>query len=126
MTPGTTDREDLLRRLEDSSEVNITVKGRKTKKKITTPVWFAIDGANVILVPMKGSDNDWFKNLEKNPQIELSVDESAIPFTAKIVRDSDRVETVLDRFRSKYKSMWSESYYTKRDVYVEVPVANSR
>lgn len=94
-------------------------------KRITTPVWFVVDGPNVILVPMKGSENEWFKNLEKNPQIELSVDESAIPFTAKIVRDSDRVEMVLDRFRSKYKSMWSESYYTKRDVYVELTIANS-
>lgn len=125
MTRDTTDREDLRRRLGDSSEVNITVKGRKTMKRITTPVWFVVDGPNVILVPMKGSENEWFKNLEKNPQIELSVDESAIPFTAKIVRDSDRVEMVLDRFRSKYKSMWSESYYTKRDVYVELTIANS-
>ena len=80
-----------------------------------------MDGEQVILVPMKGSDNEWYKNLTKQPQIELGVDDITIPFKAILVRDSTKVEKVLDKFRAKYKSMWSESYYTKRDVYVEVP-----
>jgi hypothetical protein len=71
---------------------------------------------------MKGSDNNWFKDLVKDPHIELGVGENSIPFESIIVRDSNRVEKVLDRFRLKYRSVWSESYYTKRDVYVEVPV----
>jgi len=71
---------------------------------------------------MKGSENNWFKDLAKDPQIGLSVDEISVPSKAALVRDSDRVEKVLDKFRAKYKSMWSESYYTKRDVYVEVPL----
>ena len=103
--------------------MNITVTGRKTKKEFSAPVWFALEGeSKVILVPMKGSDNNWFKDLVEDPQIELAVDEIAIPFKAVIVRDSNRVEKVLDKFRAKYKSMWSETYYTKRDVYVEVLV----
>jgi len=102
--------------------VNITVTGRKTRKKFSTPVWYVLDGKIVVLVPMKGSDNDWFKDLVKDPQIELGVGEIAIPFKATIVRDTNRIEKVLDKFRAKYKTMWSESYYTKRDVYVEVPV----
>ena len=116
-------REKFLSKLRQSNEVNITVTGRKTRKRFSTPVWFVLDAQeNVILVPMKGSDNDWFKDLVKDPQIELGVDEIVIPFKATIVRDSDEVEEVLDKFRAKYRSMWSESYYAKRDVYVEVSV----
>jgi hypothetical protein len=114
-------REDLLDRLKRSSEVSITVTGRKTKKKFSTQVWFVLNGEKVMLVPMKGSESEWLKDLAKDPQIELRVDKISIPFRATIVRDSDKVERVLDEFRAKYKSMWSESYYSKRDVYVEVP-----
>jgi hypothetical protein len=115
------DRKGLLDGLKESHEVKITVTGRTTKKKFSTPVWFVLDGEKVILVPMKGSDNEWFKDLATEPQIELGVDDITIPFKATLVRDSAHVEKVLDRFRAKYKSMWSEAYYTKRDVYVEVP-----
>jgi deazaflavin-dependent oxidoreductase (nitroreductase family) len=115
-------RGTLLDRLKHSNEVRITVTGRRTKKKFSTPVWFVLDGEKVILVPMKGSDNEWFKDLAKEPQIELGVDNTTIPSKATLVRDSTKVEKVLDRFREKYRSMWSESYYIKRDAYVEVPL----
>ncbi len=98
------------------------VTGRKTKKEFTTPVWFVLEGRKVVLVPMKGSDNHWFKNLVKNPWIRLGVGTTSIDSKATIMRDPGQVEKVLDEFRVKYRSMWSESYYTKRDVYVEVLV----
>jgi hypothetical protein len=114
---------NLLYKLKQSNEVDITVVGRKTKKRLSTPVWLVLDGdKKVILVPMKGSDNNWFKDLVEDPQIELSVGETAIPLRATLVRDSNQVEKVLEAFRAKYRSMWSESYYTKRDVYVEIPL----
>jgi deazaflavin-dependent oxidoreductase (nitroreductase family) len=118
-------RRSLLDRLKHSNEVTITVTGRKTKKRFSTPVWFVLDEEKVILVPMKGSDNEWYKDLVEEPQIELGVDGITIPFKAKLVRGPAHVEKALDGFRAKYKSMWSESYYTKRDVYVEVPVSSS-
>jgi hypothetical protein len=115
-------RQNLLGKLKQSNEVNITVTGRKTKRRFSAPVWFVLEGEKVILVPMKGSDNNWFKNLVRDPLIELGVGETAISCRAAIVRDSNGVEKVLDRFRAKYRGVWSESYYAKRDVYVEVPV----
>ena len=111
--------------MKHSDEVTITVTGRRTKRKFSTPVWFVLDREKVILVPMKGSDNEWYKDLAEWPQIELGVDDITIPFKATLIRGPTRVEKVLDGFRTKYKSMWSESYYTKRDAYVEVPVRTS-
>jgi hypothetical protein len=115
-------RRTLLERLKHSDELKIAVIGRMTKKKFSTPVWFVLEGENVILVPTKGSDNNWFKDLEKDPQIEIGVDDAMIPVKATLVRDPARVEKVLRAFKAKYRSMWSESYYTKRDVCVELPV----
>ena len=102
-------RRSLLDRLKISNEVSITVTGRKTGKRFSAPVWFVLDREKVILVPMKGSDNEWYKDLVKDPQIELGVGDTTIPFKATLVRDPNSVERVLDRFREKYKSMWSES-----------------
>ena len=115
-------REELLDRLKESREVKITVTGRKTKKRFSNPVWFVLDGERVVIVPTKGSDNNWFKNLVQTPQIELSAGGISAPFNASIVRDHKQVEKVIDKLRAKYRPMWSEAYYTKRDVYVEVPV----
>ena len=115
--------EELRNKLKESSEVTITVTGRKTKKKFSTPVWFALEGEEkVTLVPTKGSDNDWFKDLVKDPQIELRVGDATITSKATLVRDSNKVEKILNEFRAKYRTMWTESYYTKRDVFVEVPL----
>src|SRR5579875_2017060 len=114
---------DFLSKLKRSGEVRITVRGRKTKKKFSAPVWFFLDREEkkVILVPVKGSDSEWFKDLAKDPQIELSVDDTTITSNATLVRDSNRTKQVIDKLKVKYKSEWSESYYTKRDVCVEVP-----
>jgi len=119
---GPANREELLERLKESREVNVTVTGRKTKRRFSTPVWFVLDGGRVAIVPTKGSDNDWFRNLVQNPTIELSVGGISAPFNATIVRDPKQVEMIIDKLRVKYRSMWSEAYYTKRDVYVQVPV----
>ena len=116
------DRKQLLSRLKESKEVNITVTGRKTKRRFSAPVWFVLDGERVAIVPMKGSDNNWYKNLAQSPEIELSAGGISATFNASIVRSPKEVENVIDKLRVKYRSMWSEAYYTKRDVYVEVPV----
>jgi len=116
-------RGDLLDKLRQSNEVEITVTGRKSKKRFTTPVWFILqDDKKVILVPTKGSHNNWFKNLGRNSQIELGVGGTSASLRATLARDQVEVDKILDKFRTKYGSMWSESYYTVRDAYVEVPL----
>ena len=65
--------QDFLDKLKQSYEVNISVTGRKSKKRFSTPLWFILDEGKVILVPTMGSASDWFKNLVNDPQIELSV-----------------------------------------------------
>ena len=114
------DREALLEKLQHSSEVEITVTGRKTNRKLSTPVWFTIEGRKVLIVPTKGSENQWFKNLLKNPLMELRAGGISVSARASISRDSKKAERVVGELRKKYRSMWSDSYYTKRDSCAEV------
>jgi hypothetical protein len=117
---GQANREDFLNNLKRSSEVNITVRGRTTKRRFSSPVWFVLEGGKVTLVPIKGSESNWFKNQTKDPRIELGLNEISYSSNATLVRDSTQTKKALDKFKAKYKSEWSESYYTKRDAYVEV------
>lgn len=119
---GATNRKDLVDRLKRSSEVDITVVGRATKKRFSTPVWFVLERDRVLLLPIKGSGSNWLKNLVKDPLIEIGVGDTRRTSKATIITDPERLNAVFDKFRAKYGSMWSESYYTTRDVYVEVPV----
>jgi deazaflavin-dependent oxidoreductase (nitroreductase family) len=63
---------DALRdRLSRSSEINITVTGRKSGRTISIPVWFVFDEDNLYLLPVQGSDTQWYKNVLKNPSIRI-------------------------------------------------------
>lgn len=115
-------RDSFLSKLKGASEVTITVIGRRTRIPSSTPVWFVLDESRVLLVPMHGSESQWFKDLVKDSQIELTIGGTAVQSRAKLVSDRRGVEPVLDGFRAKYTSMWSESYYDGRDVYVQVPI----
>ena len=121
---NSTTREIFLNKLKRTGELQITVTGRKTKKKFSTPVWFVLDGDNkrVTIVPVKGADSNWFKNLAKDPSIELALGDSTISSKASLVRDSNQTKQVIEKLKAKYKLEWSESYYTKRDAFIEVPV----
>jgi hypothetical protein len=44
-------------------ELTITVTGRRSRRKISLPVWFVQEGQPLQLLPVKGSDSDWYKNV---------------------------------------------------------------
>jgi hypothetical protein len=35
---------------------------RTLGKTISTPVWFVLEGDNLYLLPMQGSDTQWYRN----------------------------------------------------------------
>lgn len=74
--PGATEKrmanEQLIKALDATREVQITVTGRKTGRPITLPVWFVREGDRVYLVPLKGADTDWYKNVLKEPAIRVA------------------------------------------------------
>ena len=61
----------LKDRLSRYREINITVTGRKSGRAISNPVWFVLDGDKLYLLPVKGSDTQWYKNVLKNPSIRI-------------------------------------------------------
>jgi deazaflavin-dependent oxidoreductase (nitroreductase family) len=58
--------------LKEYREIKITVTGRNSGRAISVPVWFVLDDDNLYLLPVEGSDTQWYKNVRKNPSIRIN------------------------------------------------------
>lgn len=108
--------------LEGAREVQITVSGRTSGRQITIPVWFVQDADRLFLLPVRGPDADWYRNLVKNHTIRLAVDEAEHTTRVSPITEPARVGDVVNRFRAKYGSRDVEAYYARPEVAVEVPL----
>lgn len=114
---------DLSIFLANTHEIQIEVKGRVSGKTRRLPVWFTNDSHHVYLVPVQGSDSQWFKNVVKNPHITLTVGKlhkQMLAGEARPIRDAERVAQIVEQFRTKYGVKDVARYYSKLDVAVEV------
>jgi hypothetical protein len=114
---------EFKKALDDTDEIALIVTGRKSGRKTSRPVWFVREGNKVYLLPVKGSDTEWFKNVLKNPTIGLDVDGIKVTEKATRITDPAKVGQVVDKFRAKYGPANVRKYYAKFDVAVEVPIA---
>jgi len=112
---------DFRAALQGSNELDITVTGRTSGRSLTYPVWFTLDGDKLYLIPVKGSDTDWYKNLRKAPTILLEVRGKTFTPSARFLTDEAQLSKVFEKFRDKYGRN-VKSYYPKLDVAVEVPL----
>jgi deazaflavin-dependent oxidoreductase (nitroreductase family) len=111
-------KDSLKERLARYREIDISVTGRKSGKESTRPVWFVLDGDMLDLLPVQGSETEWFKNVQKNPSIRISARGEEGEFRAKVITDSKAVASVVERFRQKYGAADVKKYYSNFDVAV--------
>jgi deazaflavin-dependent oxidoreductase (nitroreductase family) len=112
---------DFSTGLQSANEIEITVTGRTSGRSLSYPVWFALDGDKVYLLPVKGSDTNWYKNLRKTQTIRLSARGKTFTTSARLLTDQAQIGKVLEKFRDKYGRN-VKSYYPKLDVAIEVPL----
>ena len=117
--------EKLTKALDSTGEIELTVTGRRSGREISMPVWFVREGDRLYLVPVRGSDSDWYKNELKVPTIRLTADGAQITARATPITDPAKVAEILDKFRAKYGAQEVTAYYPKHDVAVEVPLSRT-
>ncbi len=112
-------RNDALRdRLSRPREIKISVIGRKSGRTISNPVWFVLDEDKLYLLPVRGSDTQWYKNVLKNPSIRIEAGGADAEFKAVAINDATGVSSVVEKFRDKYGASDVRKYYSKFDVAV--------
>jgi deazaflavin-dependent oxidoreductase (nitroreductase family) len=116
-------KDELKERLSRYRQINISVIGRKSGRTISIPVWFVLEGEKLYLLPVQGSDTQWYKNVFENPQLQVSARGENGDFRAVPLTDAKIVNSVVEKFRKKYGADDVKRYYSRFDVAVRVDLA---
>ena len=105
---------------EGSTILLLTTTGRKTGHLHTTPLIYARDGDRYVIVASKGGAPEhpgWYRNLVKNPDVELQVLDEVFPARARTAEGEER-----ERLWRLANEVWPhyDEYATKTDR--EIPV----
>jgi hypothetical protein len=99
-------------------EITISVIGRKSGHTVSIPVWFVWEADKLYLLPVQGSDTQWYKNVLKNQNIKVDARGAEAEFRALPTTDRNQVSSVVEKFREKYGPGDVKKYYSKFDVAV--------
>jgi deazaflavin-dependent oxidoreductase (nitroreductase family) len=113
---------ELRERLSRYREVKLSVIGRKSGKAITVPVWQVLEGDKLYLLPVHGSDTQWYRNVLENRQIRIDARGAERKLEAVPITAASEVQAVIEKFRKKYGSQDVKKYYSKFDVAVLAPL----
>ena len=111
-------KDSLKEGLSRYREINLSVTGRKSGRTISIPVWFALEDEKLYLLPVQGSDTQWYKNVFKNPMIKIHAGSADVELKADLITKAAQVSPVIEKFRSKYGASDVKKYYAKLDVAV--------
>ena len=111
-------KEALNDRLTRSREIKISFTGRKSGRAISIPVWFVFDDKTLYLLPVTGSDTQWYKNVLVNSSIRIEAGGISAETKVALVTDAKQVSSVIEKFRAKYGANDVSKYYSKFDVAV--------
>jgi len=91
-------KSDLYQKLDKRDEITLSVKGRKSGVYIARPVWFVYEGNTLYLLPVQGSETNWYKNLLADPALKISVDTLERTLRGRPVTDRKRVDEIVRKF----------------------------
>ena len=109
---------ELTTRLSRYRQINLSVAGRKSGQTISMPVWFVLEGEKFYLLPVSGSETQWYKNVLQNPEIRIDARGETAELQAVPITDAKSVKSVIEKFREKYGADNVKKYYSKFDVAV--------
>ncbi|HMD18383.1 MAG TPA: nitroreductase/quinone reductase family protein [Terriglobales bacterium] len=113
-----TRNDSLTDRLSRSREINITVTGRKSGRAISIPVWFVSEDDKLYLLPVQGSNTQWYKNVINKRTLRIDARGAGAEVKVVPVTDATQVSSVVEKFRAKYGTIDVKKYYSKFDVAV--------
>ena len=114
-----TQKQNLHDHLSRYRQIKLSVTGRNSGKTITNPVWFVAEGNRLYLLPVHGSDTQWYRNVLKNPKIHVDARGAEAELRAEPITKANAVKWVIEKVREKYGAGDVTKYYSKLDVAVE-------
>jgi hypothetical protein len=84
-----------------------------------------LDSHKLHLLPVHGSDTQWYRNVLKNPSLWIDARGAEAEFHAAPIADDQTVKSVVEKFREKYGTKDVKKYYSKFDVAVVVELQST-
>jgi hypothetical protein len=81
-----------------------------------------LEDDKLYLLPVQGSDTQWYLNVLKDPSIKIDARGAAAELKVVPINDSAQVKSVVGKFRDKYGASDVKKYYSKLDVAVVAQV----
>ena len=98
MEPQTLTR---LQRVAGKHTSKLTHYGRKTGKLYEVTIWFVLDGEK-LFIGTANVNRQWFRNVQKTPDIKLSVGGESFTGAARFLSDRAEHERAMSAIRRKY------------------------
>ena len=107
---------------EGSTILLLTTKGRSSGEPRTTPLIYAEDDDRYVIVASQGGAPEhpgWYRNLSKEPQVELQVQDEVFTARARTAQGEER-----ERLWEKANEVWPhyEEYQQRTDRVIPVVV----
>jgi len=115
--------EALKDRLAGARRIEISVVGRKSGRTRSFPVWHVVEGSRLYLLPVRGSETQWYRNLLRNPAISIAARGLRAKLRAAPITRPAAVSSVIRKFGRKYKARIVRKLYSKFDVAVRLNLA---
>jgi len=117
-----TDGEEGHDWLKGTTTLLLTTTGRKSGTQYTTPLIYALDGRNPVIVASQGGspDNpDWYRNLVANPEVEAQIKGDTFRAHARSAQGDER-----ERLWKLMTAVWPDydAYQQKTDRRIPVVV----
>jgi hypothetical protein len=120
---------EFLKALTSTEAIELTVKDQKTGRSSSRPVWFVLESGKLYLLPMTGSDSEWYKNILVNAEVQISarsplrvlgIKSRKLTANTKPIQGSAEVADIVQKFKSKYGAAEFSKTYSKLDAAVQV------
>jgi len=107
-------------RLSEEMELDDAYARSKDGRSRVIPVWFTVNGDKIDLLPMYGVKTKWFIDVEKSGSLELRSKGWKRAARPSVVRNSEAVEAIKQRFSLKYGTEEVKRYYPTSEVALEI------
>jgi hypothetical protein len=75
-----------------------------------------LDGNKLYLLPVQGSDTQWYKNVLQDPSIRIDARGAEAEFRATPITGAKDIKSIVEKFHEKYGAKDAKKYYSKFGV----------
>jgi deazaflavin-dependent oxidoreductase (nitroreductase family) len=90
-----------LRRVAGKQTTRLSQYGRKTEKPHNVTIWFVLD-SDRLYIGTANVNRQWVRNVQKTPQVKLSIGAENFKGTARFLTDRTEHERAMTAIRRKY------------------------